>query len=904
VTESETAGTGAAAPVRPGMSRARRLLFAIVLLAAIATRFVRLGDRPLHHDESIHAFQSYTLSREGTWRYDPAYHGPFLYYANALVYKVFGATNTTARLLPAAFGVGLLLFAIPLASWLGAEAAGAYALLVLLSPHLTYFSRFIREDLYSLVFTFGTIVAFRRFLETDRSRWLTLSAISFALAGTTKENAYMTGVLFVVFGLWLFLERAMSPASPGGWSGAWRATRGWIVPRVVPIAIAATVFLCIWALLYTAFGRYPGDWLAIPKAIRYWIGQHTIARIPGPWYYYFPQLVMYETATLVAAVLLLRRADLRRDRFLQSVACALGGLAFAAGAGSLLGEGTASKWAFRVIAVLGLLAALDRLRLRGERAAPFLRFVVYWALASLAIYGWAREKVPWLTVHPLLPITILAAIALADLWRDRARTGPRVALAAIGLLLAVNAGGMYLASFRYGAHDLARDPNHAEMLAYVQTTRDLVRALEDVPRAKARVPEGQPVITVSGEASWPLTWYLRNVTTQWPTRVDVASTPIIVADWDPKGGLEKQLAERYTATRVPIRAWWFPGRVTPEPGKPLRPTVSDVLRYWLFHEIWSPIGSQDATFFVRKDLAGSGPLEPLNIRLQDSTARDYNGAAAELPPLKSWGGAGSGGGEFLEPRGLAADARGTLYVADTKNSRIQVFDGTGQFVRQFGGKGSGPTEFNEPCGVAVDPLGELWVADTWNGRVVHYTSDGRMVGMLGPENAFFGPRAVVASRGFIYVADTGNKKIVRFDRDGKRLNDFGGDGSAPGQLVEPVGLAADASGNIYVADTGNHRVQVFDGEGKFLRQFPVAGWMDFYTEPYIAVGPADTVFVTDAWGGRVAAYDPKGVMRRSWKADKDFKQPTGIAIDPYGRILVSDRGTHRIFAWSLTAVLP
>jgi hypothetical protein len=45
-------------------------------------------------------------------------------------------------------------------------------------------------------------------------------------------------------------------------------------------------------------------------------------------------------------------------------------------------------------------------------------------------------------------------------------------------------------------------------------------------------------------------------------------------------------------------------------------------------------------------------------------------------------------------------------------------------------------------------------------------------------------------------------------------------------------------------------------------------------------------------------------MRRSWKADKDFKQPTGIAVDPYGRLIVSDRGTNRVFSWALTAVLP
>ena len=118
---------------------------------------------------------------------------------------------------------------------------------------------------------------------------------------------------------------------------------------------------------------------------------------------------------------------------------------------------------------------------------------------------------------------------------------------------------MYLAAFRYGAHDKEKEPGHAEMLAYVQTSKDLVRSLSAVDTAKTRVAAGQPVITVAGEATWPLTWYLRDVNAQWASRIDQATTPIIVADWDPEGGLEKQLAPKYDAKRVPIRAWWFPG---------------------------------------------------------------------------------------------------------------------------------------------------------------------------------------------------------------------------------------------------------------------------------------------------------------------------------------------------------
>ncbi len=816
-----------------------------LLVLALATRFYRLGDRPFHHDESIHAYQSYTLSQNGEWRYDPAYHGPFLYYANAVVYKIFGVSNTTARLLPAAFGVLLIAFAWPLRRWIGNGAALAFALLILLSPHLTYFSRFIREDLYSLVFTLATILAFRRFLETDRARWLTAAAAAFALAGVTKENAYMTGVLFVAFGVWTFLSRA----ARGDAGGALRSTAAWVRAHLVPLLTAGIVFLFVWALLYSAFGHYPGDWLAIPKAVRYWMGQHAIARIPGPWYYYFPQLLYYEAATVLAA-------------------------AFA---------------------------------FRGWRRDPFLGFIVFWAVGSLAIYAWAREKVPWLTVHPLLPLTVLAAVGLANLWRDRRQRLPRLVLPVIGVLLAINASAMYLACFRYGAYDLEREPTHGEYLAYVQTTDDLVRALDVLDQARKRVPAGQPLITVAGEASWPLTWYLRDTPTTWASRIDRASTPVIVADWDPEGTLEKQLKDNYDAKRVPIRAWWFPEHWSGTPEKPAnRPTRRDALRWWLFHELWSPIGSQDATFFIRKDLAsGSGTLEPLQIPVQDTTGRDYPAEAAIVTPERVFGGPGSGNGQFAEPRGLASDARGNLYVADTKNNRIQAFDSSGNFLRAFGRKGGGDGELNEPCGVTVDSDGEIWVADTWNHRIVHFSSDGVFRAAFGDtERSLFGPRALAFSRGALYVSDTGNKRIVRFDRDGKKTGEFGGNGNGPGQMVEPVGIAANAAGNLVVADTGNHRIQIFDPEGKFLRQFPVHGWKDFYTEPYVAIGPGDLIIVTDAWGLRVAVYESSGTLRKSFKAGSDFKQPTGITVDGFGRLSVSDRGTSRIFTWTLPAVLP
>jgi len=881
---------------------ARILLFlAVLAAAAVLTRFWALGDRPLHHDESIHAYQSYSLAKGGDWRYDPAYHGPFLYYVNAAVYKLFGASDFTARMMPAIFGLVLIGMAWPLRRWIGGGPAAVYAVFVLISPHFAYFSRFIREDLYSLVFTMGTIIAFQRFLETDRSKWMLGSAACFALAGVTKENAYMTGILFVAYALWAAVRGLALPSGPRPGTAIARAI-GWVLERFTVILTAGILFMVIWAGMYTAFLKYPGDWLAIPKAVKYWMGQHSIARIPGPWYYYFPQLVFYDTSIVFAAIFAFSLREWRNDPFLRVLKKAVLPLAAYLGA-RLYVSALAPHAMLWVAAILGIALALVLRRPSDDAAAalsPFLQFVAFWTVGSLAIYGWAREKVPWLTVHPLLPLTILAGLGVARLWGKHAHPGAALALGLTVLLALVNARGAYLACFRYGAHDLEKEPKHAEMIAYVQTTRDLVRALGSVESAKARVPAGQPVVTVTGEAVWPLTWYLRDANVNWASRIEQATTPVIVADWDPEGALEKQLAEKYDAKRVPIRAWWFPDP-TKQDGKD-HPTIADWQKLWLSHEIWSPIGSQDATFFVRKDLTGAGPLEPLQLAVQDTSSRDYPSDAAELPPPRSFGLAGNGPGQFAEPRGVAADASGNIYVADTKNSRIEILDPNGNFLRAIGTKGNGDGQLNEPCGVAIGSDGTIYVADTWNHRVARFGPGGEWRGAwVDPERNFFGPRGLAISGGSLYVSDTGNKRIVRFDiGSGTVTARWGGAGSAPGQFVEPVGIAADPSGRIYVADTGNHRIQVFDPEGKPLRQFPVYGWKDFYTEPYLAIGAGDAVYATDSWKGRIVRYDASGALARSYKAE-GLKRPTGLTFDTYGHLIVTDRDTNRVFVWPVDA---
>ncbi|HEY1435618.1 MAG TPA: hypothetical protein VGG65_09600, partial [Thermoanaerobaculia bacterium] len=63
---------------------------------------------------------------------------------------------------------------------------------------------------------------------------------------------------------------------------------------------------------------------------------------------------------------------------------------------------------------------------------------------------------------------------------------------------------------------------------------------------------------------------------------------------------------------------------------------------------------------------------------------------------------------------------------------------------------------------------------------------------------------------------------------------------------------------------------------------------------------SDAVFVTDSWKGRIAVYDGAGALAHSYKAE-GMKRPTGIALDAFGHVFVTDRDMNRVFAWPLDA---
>jgi len=172
---------------------------------------------------------------------------------------------------------------------------------------------------------------------------------------------------------------------------------------------------------------------------------------------------------------------------------------------------------------------------------------------------------------------------------------------------------------------------------------------------------------------------------------------------------------------------------------------------------------------------------------------------------------------------------------------------------------------------------------------------------------FFGPRGIAVSNDSIYVVDTGNERVQKFGRDGTFVDAWGGYGSAPDQLIEPVGIALGPDGNVYVADSGNARISIFTPTGEPVAQWPVAAWpaadpggLRPAFQPYLAFDGGGNLYVTASNAGQVLVFDREGVVidQISEVGSEQLAQPIGVAIGPDGEVLFSDIGRDAVLEYT------
>lgn len=163
--------------------------------------------------------------------------------------------------------------------------------------------------------------------------------------------------------------------------------------------------------------------------------------------------------------------------------------------------------------------------------------------------------------------------------------------------------------------------------------------------------------------------------------------------------------------------------------------------------------------------------------------------------------------EFYGPRSIAIGPDNALYVTDTGNKRVLVFDSDGKPLRQIGSAGSGPANLNEPVGIAIDDAGVLYIADTHNSRIATFDAEGRPLAQWPvpswSSTSYQEPYLAVAGD-TIYVANGPGRNVLLFDKQGKLLGEERRVSNQ--ELINPTGIAVAPDGAVYVVDTGAHAV--------------------------------------------------------------------------------------------------
>ena len=248
-----------------------------------------------------------------------------------------------------------------------------------------------------------------------------------------------------------------------------------------------------------------------------------------------------------------------------------------------------------------------------------------------------------------------------------------------------------------------------------------------------------------------------------------------------------------------------------------------------------------------------------------------------------------------------------VYVTDTNNKRVQVFDLGGTSLFKFGKEGTAKGEFKFPYGITGDSEGKVFVSDLYNGSISVFDDKGTFLRYFAEkdpsEKIIEYPGSIRIIDNKVYVTEIRKSKVVVYDMDGKKLKEFGEPGEKPGQFKAPNAVTADKDGNIYVTDSGNQRVQLFDKEGKFVRV--VAGGVDgsvLVNPRGIGVDTRGIVYIVSNLTHLVFGYDQADTTTGkhlfsfggNGESNTQFSLPNGLYVDKDDQVYITDTLNSRV----------
>ena len=274
----------------------------------------------------------------------------------------------------------------------------------------------------------------------------------------------------------------------------------------------------------------------------------------------------------------------------------------------------------------------------------------------------------------------------------------------------------------------------------------------------------------------------------------------------------------------------------------------------------------------------------------------------------SWGALGSGSGQFNNPRGVAVNSKGQVYVLDKENDRMQKFTENGVFIREI----TNPI-LSKPCGIAFKADDSYFVTVTLNvggGHTVYavleFSADDEIVRSITYADPLLdAPMDVAVSSDRIVIANSGNGKIYVAELNGVFIREWttllGGDLLAS----DPRGVALDSQGFIYVADYANHKVKKFNENGDLIYWW---GGSTVFNYPWdVYVDAYDYIYVSDYNNHRIQKFDSEGAPITSFgvhgTGDGEFINQVYVYENGAGKAYVSDGGNTRIQKWACNHTL-
>lgn len=211
------------------------LIFALVILFAIVTRFYDLESRVMSHDESLHTYFSWLLYRGQGYEHSPMMHGPFQFHALALVYFLFGVSDFTARIPAVLFSIGTVAMVWYWRRYLGKWGALIAGFLLVISPYMLYYGRYVRNEAFVGFSGIVMLYAILRHLEVGGKKYLYILAAALALHFTSKETSFIYTAQALLFLLFYFVIKIIKTK----WKDAEQDYRFFIIALCVTVLLAS-----------------------------------------------------------------------------------------------------------------------------------------------------------------------------------------------------------------------------------------------------------------------------------------------------------------------------------------------------------------------------------------------------------------------------------------------------------------------------------------------------------------------------------------------------------------------------------------------------------------------------------------------------------------------------------------